>query len=42
MRALLYLLTEILIDILSFLPAADLFSVWRTCHTIRDIVDGTA
>ena len=42
MRALLYLPTEILIDILSFLPAADLFSVQRTCHTIRDIIDGTA
>jgi hypothetical protein len=42
MRALLDLSTEVLIDILSFLPAADLFSMRQTCHTIRDIVDGTA
>jgi hypothetical protein len=42
MSALLDLSTEVLIDILSFLPAADLLSVRRTCHTICDIVDGTA
>jgi len=42
MHALLDLSTEVLIDILSFLPATDLFSVRQTCHTIRDIVDGTA
>ena len=42
MRRLLDLSTEVLIDILSFLPAADLLSVRGTCHTIRDIVDGTA
>ena len=41
MPALLDLSTEVLIDILSFLPAADLLSVRRTCHTICDIVDGT-
>ena len=41
MPALLDLSTEVLIDILSFLPAADLLSVRWTCHTIRDIVDGT-
>ena len=42
MHSLLDLPTEVVIDILSFLPAADLFSVQQTCHTIRDIVDGTA
>jgi len=42
MHALLDLSTEVLIDILSFLPAADMFSMRQTCHTIRDIVDGTA
>jgi len=42
MPALLDLSTELLIDILSFLPAADTFSMRQTCHTIRDIVDGTA
>ena len=42
MHALLDLPPEVLIDILSFLPAADIFSVQQTCHTIRDIVDGTA
>ena len=42
MHALLDLSTEVLIDILSFLPATDLFSVRKTCHTIRDIVNGTA
>jgi hypothetical protein len=42
MPTLLDLSTEVLIDILSFLPAADLFSMRRVCHTIRDIVDGTA
>ena len=41
MHHLLDLSTEVLIDILSFLPAADLLSVRRTCHTIHDIVDGT-
>jgi hypothetical protein len=42
MHALLDLSTEVLVDILSFLPATDLFSVQQTCHAIRDIVDGTA
>ena len=42
MHALLNFPTEVLIDILSFLPAVDLFSVQQTCHTIRDLVDGTA
>jgi hypothetical protein len=42
MTALFDLSTEVLIDILSFLPAADLFSMRQTCHTFHDIVDGTA
>ena len=42
MHALLDLSTEVLIDILSFLSAADLFSTRQTCHTLHDIVDGTA
>jgi len=42
MHALLGVSTEVLIYILSFLPATDLLSVRRTCHTIRDIVNGTA
>lgn len=42
MTALLDLSTEVLIDILSFLPAADLVSMRQTCHTLHDIVDGTA
>ena len=42
MHALLDLSTEVLIDILSFLPATNLFSVRRTCRTICDIVNGTA
>ena len=34
--------TELLVEIFSHLPATDLFSVQRTCRTIRDIVVGTA
>lgn len=40
-RTLLNLSTELLIQILSYLPPADLFSVQRTCHKIRHIVVGT-
>jgi hypothetical protein len=40
-RTLLNLSTELLIQILSYLPPADLFSVQRTCHKIRQIVVGT-
>ena len=39
--SLLGLSTEVLIEILSYLPATDLISIQRTCHTIRDIVAGT-
>jgi hypothetical protein len=38
---LLNLSTELLIQILSYLPAADLFSVQRTCRKIRHVVAGT-
>ena len=34
--------TEVLIEILSYLPATDMIAVQRTCRTIRDIVAGTA
>jgi hypothetical protein len=34
--------TEVLIEILSYLEVADIWSVQRTCHTLRDIVAGTA
>jgi len=39
---LLNLSTEVLIEILSFLQVADIWSVQRTCHTLHDIVAGTA
>jgi hypothetical protein len=38
---LLNLSTELLIQILSYLPVADLFSVQRTCRKFRHIVAGT-
>jgi hypothetical protein len=38
---LLDLSTEVLIDILSWLPATDLLSIQCTCRTIRDIVAGS-
>ena len=41
-RSLLDLSTEVLIEILAYLPAADMTAVQRTCRTIRDIVAGTA
>ena len=34
--------TELIIEILSHLPASDLLSVQRTCHTTHDIITGTA
>ena len=40
-RSLLNLSTELLVQILAYLPAVDLFSVQRTCHKIRHIVAGT-
>jgi hypothetical protein len=40
-RALLNLSTEMLIQILAYLPPIDLFSVQRTCRKIRDVVAGT-
>jgi hypothetical protein len=40
--SLLDLSTEVLIEILAYLPPADMISVRRTCRIIRDIVDGTA
>jgi len=40
--SLLDLSTELLIEILAYLPAADMTGVQRTCRTIRDIVTGTA
>jgi hypothetical protein len=40
--SLLGLSTEVLIEILAYLPAADMTTVQRTCRTIRDIVVGTA
>ena len=39
---LLDLSTEVLIEILSYLPVADMLSAQHTCRTIRDIVVGTA
>jgi len=41
-RTLLYLSTEVLIEILGYLPGADMVSMQRTCRTIRDIIAGTA
>ncbi len=41
-HALLDLATEVLIEILAYLPPADMVSVQRTCHTIRDIITSTA
>ena len=41
-QTLLHLSTEVLIEILGYLPAADMISVQRTCRTIRDIITGTA
>jgi len=41
-RSLLYLSTEVLVEILAYLPAADMVTVQRICHTIRNIVAGTA
>ena len=41
-RPLLDLATEVLVEILAYLPAADMIAVQRTCRTIRDIVSGTA
>jgi hypothetical protein len=34
--------TELLIEILSYLPATDLLSVQRTCRTLRDVVASTS
>ena len=42
MQTLLHLSTEVLIEILGYLPAADMIFVQRTCRTIRDIITGTA
>ena len=33
--------TEVLVEILAYLPVVRLFSVQRTCRTIRDIIAGT-
>lgn len=41
-HTLLGLSTEVLIEILAHLPPRDIISMQRTCHLIRDIVDGTA
>ena len=41
-RSLLDLSTEVLVEILAYLPATDMIAVQRTCRTIRDIVAGTA
>src|SRR6266581_944905 len=41
-HTLLDLSTEVLIEILAYLPPADMISVQRTCRIIRDIIDGTA
>jgi hypothetical protein len=38
---LLDLSTEVLVEILAYLPVVSLFSVQRTCRTIRDIIAGT-
>ena len=40
-HALLNLSTEVLVEILAYLPVVSLFSVQRTCRTIRDIITGT-
>jgi F-box domain len=40
-HTLLDLSTEVLVEILAYLPAVGLFSVQRTCRTIRDIIAGT-
>ena len=39
-RPLLDLATEVLIEILAYLPAADMIAAHHTCRTIRDIVTG--
>lgn len=39
---LLALSTEVLIEILAYLPATDMITMQRTCRTIRDIIAGTA
>ena len=41
-RSLLYLSTEVLIEIFAYLPAADMIAVQRTCRIIRDIVARSA
>jgi hypothetical protein len=41
-QTLLDLSTEVLVEILAYLPVVSLFSVQRTCRTIRDIIGGTA
>ena len=41
-RNLLHLSTEVLIEILGYLPGADMVSMQQTCRTIRDIIAGTA
>ena len=41
-RSLLDFSTEVLVEILAYLPAADMTAVQRTCRTIRDIVAGTS
>ena len=38
---LLDLSTELLIEILTYLPVADLLSMQRTCRTMHNIIDGT-
>ena len=40
-RTLLDLSTEVLVEILAYLPTVCLFSVQRTCRTIHDIIAGT-
>ena len=40
-QTLLDLPTEVLVEILAYLPVVSLFSVQRTCRTIRDIIAGT-
>jgi hypothetical protein len=41
-RTLLDLSTEVLVEIIAYLPAADMIAVHRTCRTTRDIVAGAA
>ena len=41
-RSLLDLSTEVLVEILAYLPATDMIAVQRTCRTIRVIIAGTA